>query len=246
MIKAVSYSRLDVFETCKFRARLQFIDRVPEGDKSPAADRGTRIHQDLEHAVRNNAENIHQDLVHFVPEIQKAAEMYEEGLVAPEEMWCFNSGWQRVAANDWDNIWLRIKTDLTFFTELHTPLFDADETFDFEAPKEIVVVDFKSGKRFGNEVKHQDQCSLYALGAFMSYPKLEKVRTELWYGDINDLHAVEYTRRTAMETYFKPFNERLLKVTATTDFPPQPSRDACKWCPYSPWKGGQCSVGIRS
>lgn len=245
MIKAVSYSRLDVFEACKYRARLQFVDRIPEGEKGPAADRGTRIHQDLEYAVRNGATTIPTELIPFTEEIKKAAEMYERGLAAPEEMWCFNKAWQRVGQTDWDNIWLRIKTDLTFFTELSAPLFDEDGKFNFDAPKKIVVVDFKSGKRFNNEVKHQDQCTLYAIGAFMSYPKLEEVRTELWYGDINDLHGVDYKRSTSMEVYFKPWNERLLKVTSTADFPPQPSTEACKWCPYSPWKSGHCSVGVR-
>ena len=50
-IKAWSYSRLADFEQCKLRAKLKYIDRIPEparplppGKTEHANDRGTRIH----------------------------------------------------------------------------------------------------------------------------------------------------------------------------------------------------------
>jgi hypothetical protein len=35
MIKAGSFSRLDTFETCALRAKLAFVDKIPEPDRGP-------------------------------------------------------------------------------------------------------------------------------------------------------------------------------------------------------------------
>ena len=58
-IKAWSYSRLVDFEQCKLRAKLKYIDRIPEparplppGKTEHANDRGTRIHDAGERFVQ--------------------------------------------------------------------------------------------------------------------------------------------------------------------------------------------------
>jgi hypothetical protein len=38
-----SFSRLMVYEECHYRARLQWIDKIPDETPRPAADRGTDI-----------------------------------------------------------------------------------------------------------------------------------------------------------------------------------------------------------
>ena len=62
-IKAWSYSRLVDFEQCKLRAKLKYIDRIPEparslppGKTEHANDRGTRIHDAAERFVRGGVE----------------------------------------------------------------------------------------------------------------------------------------------------------------------------------------------
>ena len=63
MIKAWSFSRLSIFEQCKLRTKLAYIDRIPEpprplppGKTEHANDRGTRIHDAAERFVRGGAE----------------------------------------------------------------------------------------------------------------------------------------------------------------------------------------------
>ena len=58
-LKTWSYSRLGVFEQCKFRAKLQYVDKIPEparplpeGKTEHANDRGTRVHEEAEIFVR--------------------------------------------------------------------------------------------------------------------------------------------------------------------------------------------------
>src|SRR5690606_8448838 len=64
-IKSWSYSRLTGLEQCALRAKLAYIDRIPEperplppGKTEHANDRGTRIHLAAELFVRGEAELI--------------------------------------------------------------------------------------------------------------------------------------------------------------------------------------------
>lgn len=244
-IKAGSYSRLDVYEACPYRARLAFIDKIPEpvrSDTHPAA-RGSRIHEDAELFVRG-LKALPQELQSFSGELNHLKELYKQSRVATEETWAFDFAWRPTRWDDWDNTWVRIKTDITVFREIDGNLLDEDLSFDFSAPRQAVVIDLKTGKRYGNEFKHAEQCTLYAIGAFKRYPKLEHVVTELWYSDADDLYTVSFDRDQAMQ-HFPRFNDRLLKMTTATDFPPTPSRNSCRWCPYASWGTGNCQVGFR-
>lgn len=88
-----------------------------------------------------------------------------------------------------------------------------------------------TGKRFGNEVKHGRQMQLYALAAALRYPKLEKITTELWYQDQNELATQEFTRKQAMK-FWKGFNDDALEMTSATEFPPRPNQQTCRFCPF--------------
>jgi hypothetical protein len=128
------------------------------------------------------------------------------------------------------DVWVRIKCDLV----VH------------RAPSDIVVVDYKSGRKFGNEIKHGEQMHLYVLATIMRYPKAQTITTELWYLDQDDLTSRVYTREQGLR-FLKNFEDRLEKMTTADDFPPKPNVFSCRWCPYKPKeKGGtgHCSVGV--
>lgn len=63
--------------------------------------------------------------------------------------------------------WVRIKLDALVFEEDNSAR----------------VIDYKTGKKWGNEITHGQQCLLYAIGTFYRYPEIEAVQTELWYLD---------------------------------------------------------------
>ncbi|RKY95026.1 MAG: hypothetical protein DRQ01_00815 [Ignavibacteriae bacterium] len=239
-ISAGSYSRLDIFSQCKFRAKLAFIDKIPEPKRGPGPltapdgsaewhnDRGSRIHDLAENYVNGSSKSLDKSLFKFRDEFDKLRFLYKGDTVLTEQMWCYNNAWKPIKNNDWDNIWMRIKTDATIFL----------------TPKKGVVIDYKTGKKFGNEVKHAQQTQLYALAAFIKYPKLQEIETELWYLDQNELTAIRYTRAEAMRL-FNLWNNKNIVMTTTTKFPPNPNAYTCKWCPYGPRRSGNCSVGIQ-
>ena len=231
-IKAWSYSRLVDFEQCKLRAKLKYIDRIPEparplppGKTEHANDRGTRIHDAGERFVRGGVELI-PELKVFEAEFHDLRNKYSHGMVSLEGEWAVNKDWEPVAWGDRD-AWARIKLDA--FVRL--------------SPTHAVVIDYKTGKKFGNEIKHAEQTQLYQLAAFLRYPELETIDVELWYTDQDDLTHMKYTRSQGMR-FFQNFNQRGIAMTSAEEFPPSPNVFACKWCPYGPRGTGDCDKGV--
>jgi RecB family exonuclease len=234
-IKSGSHSRLVTFEQCKYRAKLAYIDRIPEparplrpGQTEHANDRGTRVHEAAEKFVEGGVELI-QELKFFEPELIQLREMRSEGKVTTEGEWAYNRKWAPVAWRSYD-AWMRIKCD----------------TVAFMSPKYAVVIDYKTGKRYGNEFKHAEQMQLYQLGAFIRYPKLEKITVELWYTDQNEIARTEYRRDQGLR-FVAGVEKRMDAMTSETDFMPNPNAYNCRWCPYKPEERGgtgHCSVGV--
>ena len=234
-IKAASHSRLVVFETCKFQAKLKYIDKIPEperplppGKTEHANDRGTRIHTGAELFVKGGVELI-DELKDFEPEFQRLKTLFAQGKVSLEGEWAFDKDWEPVAWMSSDAKW-RIKLDAcAFLTKAHA-----------------AVIDYKSGKRWGNEVKHGEQMQLYVLAAFLKYPHLEKVTVELWYTDLNELIPMTYTQAQSLR-FLKGFENRAQAMFDEEVFKPNPTTFTCRYCAYKPKeKGGtgDCGVGV--
>lgn len=235
-IKTGSHSRLVVFEQCKHRANLKFAQRIPEPDRplppgkmEQANDRGTRIHTNGELYVRGQAK-LCRELESFRPEYDRLAELYKDGRVEMEENWAMDSEWEKC---DWssDHAFLRLKVDY---------VVHASET-------EAIVIDLKTGRREGNQVKHAEQTNLYQLTTFLRYPKLEVIHTELWYPDIEDLATQTYRRDQGLR-FKRKWHERLTAMTnyeftdEKTDA--NPNIFSCKYCMYGPKGNSICKRGV--
>lgn len=222
-ITSWSFSRALVFESCPYRAKLQWIDKVPDLQPKTAADRGTAIHQEAEDYVLGKSGFTH-NLRHFEDDLAALAAHAREGRVTCEEEWGFDRDW-KVA--DWKRAWLRLKCDAVCHL----------------SAKHVVVIDHKTGKRFGNEVKHARQLQLYALCALIRYPEVDQVTCELWYLDQNELAAFTMHRRQ-LGKYLKIFDRIGREITEELAFKPNPNIFSCKYCPYDPSKQGDCRFGV--
>lgn len=220
MINSWSFSRLEVFKQCPMRAKFAWVDRIPEperelppGKTEFANDRGSRIHQEAEDFVRG-VSGFSKDLKKFKPEFEKLKDLFEKGTVYLEDEWAFDREWMPVAWGAKD-AWGRLKIDALVYLE----------------PSRAVVIDYKTGRKDGNEIKHAQQTQLYALVAFLRDPNLEEIHTELWYLDENELTRTRYTRKQAMR-YLKIFDRSAKEMTTAVNFKPNPNIYTCKWCPY--------------
>ena len=105
------------------------------------------------------------------------------------------------------------------------------------------VIDYKTGRKDGNEIPHSHQALLYAIGSFYKYPDLQYAQTELWYLDKGETMIKNYTRNDAM--VFAPgYYQRAIRMTTATDFNPTPSKQNCRWCSYRKGDEPQCVHGI--
>lgn len=222
-IPSWSISRLQVFEQCPYRAKLAWLDKVPDNTPRPAADRGTQIHTEAEEYVNGKGGFTH-NLKHFKDDFAALKQHYDKGRVICEEEWAFDSDW-RIA--EWRKGWLRLKCDAVCHLD----------------DNHLVVIDYKSGKRFGNELKHAVQLQLYALCALIRYPEVERVTCELWYVDHNELASFTM-KRSQLAKYLKYFDAKGQKFTSETVFKPNPNVISCQWCPYHPSKQGDCVHGV--
>lgn len=227
-----SHSRIVDFESCKFKAFLKYDQRIPEperplppGKTEHANDRGTRVHDAAERYVRGEIDDLIPELHTFAPEFIRLRGLFPSGAVHLEGEWGMDKNWEPC---DWRTAWLRLKIDsLTFLT-----------------PYEAVVVDYKTGKRWGNEIKHTEQTQLYALNTALRHPTLEVIHTELWYTDLDELHAITYERHQALR-FRDRWHKRGVAMTTATDFPANPNIFSCKWCPYGPKGTGHCERGVQ-
>ena len=234
-IKSGSFTRLDKYESCPLAAKISYIDKVPEperplpaGKTEHANDRGTRIHDAAEMYVKGGVELI-PELSKFKSEFLKARDLYAAGKASTEGDWGYDKDWNPVAWMSSD-VWVRIKCDLVVFL----------------SPASAVVIDYKSGRRFGNEIKHGQQMQLYCIGTLLRYPKVKSVTTELWYIDQDEMASMTYTREQGLR-FVANFERRLTKLTTAEDFPPNPNPHSCRWCPWKPKHlggTGHCSVGV--
>jgi len=227
-IKATSLSALHEFESCALRAKLRRIDKIK--DPSPpnaAGERGTLVHDQCEAGVKGKGEIPPEALKYFKPEFTALTKSFKTGNVSLEGEWGFNNQWQ---PTDWfgKDVWLRVKLDAMVLVK----------------PYHAVIIDYKTGRKFGNEIKHGEQCQSYAVATLVKFPAIQHVTTELWYLDQDELTRAEYSREQGMRM-FKPFDKRFKRMTEATKFLPTPSLLACKYCPYHPVRGtGDCKVGV--
>lgn len=248
---------------------------LPPGKTEHANDRGTRIHTDCELYINGtNPELGPEAEKHFGPQLDLLRVLYAEGMVSLEGEWGMNDDWE---ITGWNGEWYEIpkptgeaaltpvqkfkvlpdrgigdaiaQVGKTFWYWVPTWLRLKLDALVFHDDKTATVIDFKSGRKFGNEVKHGEQCQLYQLVTFLRYPQLETVYAELWYLDQPpgaNVTSVKYTRSQGLR-FRSSFERRGRKLTSCTDFPANPNRFSCKYCPYGPWEGGtgDCTVGVK-
>jgi len=228
-----SFSKLGDFEKCKYRTYLLHVARVPEptrplppGKTEHANDRGTRIHTDCELFITGQKAALgHEAGKHFSQPLHWLRAHYATGQVSVEGEWGMDPDWQ---PTEWRDAWLRLKLDAMAFRN----------------PQEAAVIDFKTGKKFGNEIKHAQQLQLYQLVAFLRHPELEVVTAELWYLDTGDVTSRTYTRQQGLR-FLDNFQRQADAIMSCNTWPANPSLFTCKWCQYGPWGSGDCKVGVR-
>lgn len=219
------------YERCPFKYRLKYIDKIPEPD-NPFSGRGIELHQAHEDYITGKREDLHPELAAFSPEINSLRQRYVGGTVLIEDEWAFDNKWQPSDWRDYKQTWVRIKLD----------------AFVLLSPTVAIVIDGKTGKKYGNEIKHAEQGQLYSGATFLKKPDLEKVIVEFHYWDAKKpedrITTVEYQPRFAVKAIVS-FEKRARTMLNATTFPPRPNIFNCGYCSYGRKNGnGHCKASV--
>ena len=234
-ISTWSYSRLEVYEKCAYQAYLKYVMKTPEGEsavRDKALKKGRDTHDDAEAYVKGTLDKLPKGLKKFEKQFTASRDHHADrpDQFEIEQDWGFTSDWVKTGWWD-DDVWLRVKLDLLEW-------LDEDKTA-------ARVVDYKTGRKDGNEVKHSQQMQLYTVATFMRYPTVQAVKSSFEYLDHGKTTTRTYSREQAM-AFMPAFDRRGRAITEATRFAPKPSRITCRWCPFGPNQGnGKCEYGVE-
>lgn len=233
--KSSSFSRASDFEKCPLFFKYRHLDKIP--DPRPVnrsiehpLDRGTRIHSLAENFVQNPKLKLAIELEPFRERFDKLRKLFDMKMVALEESVAFDITWNRVEATDFENAIYRMVADVVIRP----------------TPETIIIIDHKTGRKQGNEVKHHDQCMEYATSYALVEPEVKNFTLQVWYLDqpqeVGNPTIKEFSREQVLKN-FDRMRKRHMNVITTELFPAHPSQFACRFCPY---KAGIVGGGKRA
>lgn len=216
-----SFSRAEDFGKCPLFFKYRHIDKIPdprpelpEGQEYPN-DRGIRIHTMAENVIKNPNLRIPDELALFDKRFETLRIMYKAKKCAPEVRLATRSDWTKSGFKEFDVTAWRGVIDALVMLSKHR----------------AVVIDFKTGKKSGNEGKHYQQVAEYALTLALRNDNIQHFSLELWYLDSGEVSHYDATRSEILGT-FQAVKNRHAKVNEAEYFYPTPTEYACRFCPY--------------
>ena len=236
MIKSWSFSRYNTYQLCPLKARLAYIDKIPELPNDAMA-RGAAIHKQAEDYINGKLDELPAELSRFRKIFRQLKRRHRKSsaTVMVEDTWAFKSDWTETTWNDWVGCWLRVKLDCAVESDSGV----------------LTVYDWKTG-RFRPEKNEEycEQLELYALGAILMFNHVKTVVPTLVYLDEGKIFPdrehnsdlLVYTRDD-IDGLKTKWEKRVKPMLSDKYFPPRPN-NLCRWCHYRKDNakngGGQC------
>ena len=223
-----SFSKLSVYESCAYRYKLQYIEKLPQLPLKPdnPMERGNRIHNALELYVKGEGpiDCEAKTLTKFEPALTHLQELYSVDMATAEDNWWFNQDW---SVCNRDDVWLWSKLDFN--------VMDRENATS-------IVGDYKSGRSGYKTIEHVQQLQLYAAVTALRQDWAETIVTELWYVDEGWVRGATYTREEALR-FVGRFDSRAQRIYNDKLYRPNPNIHTCRYCPFGKSNGtGTCAV----
>jgi hypothetical protein len=227
--RRTKYESVDKMCPTCFQGKMVWVDGSPVCDtcnrgpeEAPALVRGTLIHAAAEEYIAGRRQDIDVDLQAIAEWLNLLRQEYQARRVRVEMMLALTKDWKIC---DWKSkqAWLRLKIDVAWFFE----------------PRQVAVVDWKSGKVKKNG-EYTDQLNIYNVG-MVSAGLADAAQSKLIFTD----HGIEVERPEAtvhgenLEMFQKSWTRRANVMLTDTLFPAK-AGGHCRWCAFSCNKGGPC------
>jgi PD-(D/E)XK nuclease superfamily len=246
-ISAWSHSRFNTYGQCPAKAGFLYIQKLKEPD-SPAGQKGTRVHALAAVVASGELPAMNKDNAVFYGELKELHKSLQKSKKLPKELetfreefldlrkrtgiiteaeWCFTAAWEPTGWFDRD-AWLRIKVDLHYLEVKKTKTLRRTR---------VVLRDYKTGKEHLEE--HDNQRSLYGLGALLVYPDVTEAEVSHWYLDLGKESKVDIFPASTLDALKAEWMKKITAMMNDTTFAPRPG-DYCRWCAFAKAKGGPC------
>lgn len=217
-----SFSALKNYEECPHRLERQRIMRDPQ-ERGDAAKRGEEVHDALEKWIKGEREDLPTDrklkLESFEGRLYSLRDAFNDGIATTEQKWYIGRDWSPVdKAEQWGVMIL--------------------DYFIRDSETSCVIGDFKTGRKFGNEMKHSDQGLAYALCAYHRFPEIDSFKIEFLYLDEGAKMERNLSRRQ-LEVLLPRYHNRALAMTTAKTFPAKSNANSCRFCAYGNNKNKQ-------
>jgi hypothetical protein len=209
------FSKWDSFNGCPAKFKYTFVEKRKEGNaSSPAMERGSKMHDNIESYLNGWAKDLIKDNEGF----REAFDALKLKDYHAEQAMGIDKDWNHLP--DWfdKRTWLRVKMDAYFVED-----------------NKGTAIDFKSGKY---RVPSVEQVELYAIALHAKIPTLTEVTAEFWYLDTGEIYDRTYTPEQLLQLR-KKYEGYATRMYNEVLFTPSPS-NGCRWCAFSKTKGGPC------
>jgi CRISPR/Cas system-associated exonuclease Cas4 (RecB family) len=221
-----SFSSLTDWEKCPRMVFYKRIEKAPEPAPDPNSPlvRGNRMHQEIEDYITGKRDDFSE--VSYDPELLgKLREWYSftPNQMVVEDEWGLDENWNPVP---WMEATCRMKLDCGVLSS-----------------RSFRVIDWKSGRKDGNEIKHTMQGQLYAIGASCMYPARTTVVVEFHYVDGTGTPLKATYTPDKIARFRATYDKRAARMLADTEFRAVPNKSNCKWCPFA--INNHCPVAVK-
>ncbi len=214
---AKSYTQVSSYEKCPKQYSFRYVERIKvDRVKSPAAERGTIIHQSIEDYMNGKATHVHPEIASYE---EWLGDLKKDGAKS-ELSFCLNDMWEPV---DWNSPegYIRGYIDLIY---------------DDYAGDGLILYEFKTGKKYDD---HPIQGHLYSVAARILYSRTV-INVITVYLDLKENVEIDYKGSYSVDKYL--WSARIDKLDADPYYAPRPG-PYCNWCDYAKSKGGPCQYG---
>jgi len=245
LMAQASFSRLSFYKNCPRAYKFKYVDKMPtltdpeqldnQGNiKPPAWQRGSVVHQAMDDYINGKIPNLIPELRDLAIEINDAKRLKEKDpkRVLTEQNKYFDLNYNLIDMDSLTDDQKSVTSGGDICPKNYHVLIIIDLLIFNEDFTHATVIDLKTGRKHGNEVKHGQQTQLYALFTAIEYPRIQTLQTQLWYSDQKGaISAKDFTRDNVL-MYLNFWNRSIEQMHADNNFFPNPHEQNCMFCSY--------------
>lgn len=217
-----SFSKWSTYDQCPRKYKYRYKDRIPviQTERNDAAQRGTRVHESVEHMLQGKREDVDEEIQEEFGEWLISLKNFDN---IPELKFAIDKEFE-VCDYDSPDCLVRGFIDLVVMPEV-------------DGVPSVAGFEWKTGKLYDS---HLAQKMLYGMVLLILYPDVKTTSiTGVYFDHPKHNKKIVYSR-SMLGTYKWMWLRRFDTMDADNVCAPNPSF-LCKWCDYSKGNGGPCS-----